>query len=78
MLRRARSTESVCEERYASVSEVIMKMAAHTSVTLARNVTEPRPPNTLLAPPPPPKAAMPSARPGWSRMTKIRKRLTST
>ena len=64
MLRRVRSTESLCEDRYASVSEVIMKIAAQTSVTLARNVTEPRPPKTLLALPPPPNAAMPSARPG--------------
>ena len=43
MFRRARSTESLCEERQASVSDVTMKMIAHTVVTLLRKVTEPRP-----------------------------------
>src|SRR5947209_19203701 len=54
-----------------------MKIAAQTSVTLARNVTDPRPPNTevLL---PPPSAAMASPFPGWRRITKMRKTLTTT
>jgi hypothetical protein len=60
------------------VREVIMKMTAQTSVTLARNVTEPRPPKTEVEFPPPPRAAIPSPFPGWSRMTKIKKTLTST
>ena len=78
-LRRARSTESLCEERHASVSEVIMKMIAQTVVTLERKVTDPRPPKAVFAPPPPPaNAAIPSAFPGWSRITKMRKTLTTT
>ena len=54
MFRRARSTESLCEERQASVSDVTMKMIAHTVVTLLRKVTEPRPPKTVFEDPPPP------------------------
>src|SRR5437016_8527601 len=79
MFLRARSTESLCEERQASVSEVIMKTMAQIAVTLLRNVTDPRPPKTVLAEPPPPaKAAIASPFPGCSRMTKMRKTLTMT
>src|SRR2546430_13776714 len=79
MLRRARSTESLCEDRQASVKDVTMKMIAQTVVTLLRKVTEPRPPKTGFADPPPPaKAAIASPFPGWSRMTKMRKTLTTT
>ena len=79
MFRRARSTESLCDDRQASVKEVTMKMIAQTVVTLLRNVTEPRPPKTVFADPPPPaKAAIASPFPGWSRMTKMRKTLTTT
>ena len=78
-LRRARSTESLCEDRHASVSEVIMKMIAQTVVTLDKNVTDPRPPKTVCDDPPPPaRAAMASPFPGWRRITKIRKILTMT
>src|SRR2546421_4788160 len=79
MLRRARSTESLCEDRQASVKDVTMKMIAQTVVTLLRKVTEPRPPKTVFADPPPPaNAAIASPFPGWSRMTKMRKTLTTT
>src|SRR5207237_10418723 len=78
-VRRGRSTESLCEERQASVSEVTMKMIAQTVVTLLRNVTEPRPPKTVFEEPPPPaKAAIASPFPGWRRITKIRNTLTMT
>ncbi len=57
-----------------------MKMIAQTVVTLERKVTDPRPPKTVFEPPPPPPArpAMASPFPGWRRMTKIRKILTTT
>src|SRR5205814_1773341 len=71
MFRRALSTEALCDERQARVSEVSMKMIAHPVVTLLRKVTDPRPPKTVFDDPPPPaKAAMASPFPGCKRMTK--------